>query len=92
MGDRNNEATGVHIFVNRMKVEFDKVEQTGASILETAGFSGEAWDLLKLQGEGDPTGGEPIGAQEVVELKNGEHFRAIPGNRTFGGNGDGGDR
>lgn len=77
-------APQVHIFVNRTKVEFDDPAQTGASILQAAGFAGDDWDLLKLQGEGDATGGVLVTAQEAVHLKNGEHFRAIPGNRTFG--------
>ena len=76
--------TDVIVFVNRRKVEFDVPQATGAGILKAAGFAGTDWDLFLLQGEGDLTGGKLIGADEVVPLKNGEHFRAIPGNRTFG--------
>ena len=76
--------TQVHIFVNRSKVELDITQLTGAQLLQKAGFSGTGWDLFLLHGEGDPTGGTLIRSDEVLTLKNGEHFRAIPGNRTFG--------
>jgi hypothetical protein len=56
---------------------------TGRAILALADF-GEDHDLFRLQGEGDRTGGTPIGLDEVVAIKAGEHFRAIPGNRNFG--------
>jgi hypothetical protein len=74
----------VVIFVNRRKLELDQTEITGASLLVAAGFQGEGWDLLRLQGEGDPTGGTLIQATDTIELKEGERFRVIPGNRTFG--------
>lgn len=74
----------VHVFVNRRKVEFSSMEVTGKEILETAGFTGQGWDLLQLQGEGDPTGGTLIMWDQRVTVKNGDHFRVIPGNRTFG--------
>lgn len=74
----------VHVFVNRRKVELAAGEMTAAELLRAAGFEGEGWDLLRLQGEGDPTGGDPIVATEVLHLKNGDRFRVIPGNRTFG--------
>ena len=75
----------VHVFVNRRKVEFQTAEVTGQQLLEAAGFLGSEWDLLWLQGEGDPTGGTLIMYTQNLVLKNGEHFRVIPGNRTFGG-------
>jgi hypothetical protein len=74
----------VHVFVNRQKVELPTTELTGAQLLERAGFQGNTWDLLRLQGEGDPTGGTVIQAAQVITVKNGEHFRVLPGNRTFG--------
>ena len=74
----------VEVFVNRRKLELHQMEITGAGLLEAAGFQGQAWDLFKLQGEGDPSGGELIQATDVIRLKNGERFRVIPGNRTFG--------
>lgn len=73
----------IHIFVNRRKLDLDSTEMTGRELLAAAGF-GEGYDLLQLQGEGDPTGGTVILADQVVKLKNGDHFRVIPGNRTFG--------
>jgi len=77
-------ATKVEVFVNRRKLELHQTAITGADLVEAAGFQGEGWDLFKLQGEGDPTGGELIQATDTIELKNGERFRVIPGNRTFG--------
>ena len=78
------DGTAVHIFVNRRKVEFSSTQVTGEEILRKAGFAGNDWDLFLLQGEGDPTGGTLIQFNQTVTLKNGEHFRVIPGNRTFG--------
>ena len=77
--------TAIHIFVNRKKLEFDMSEFTGAELLDKAGFEGQQWDLLRLQGEGDLTGGELVMFDQRLELKNGDRFRVIPGNRTFGG-------
>lgn len=80
----NMSATGVVVFVNRRKLDLDVTQLTGAQLLEKAGFTGNQWDLLLLQGEGDPSGGELILANQMLTLKDGEHFRVIPGNRTFG--------
>jgi hypothetical protein len=77
-------ATGVHVFVNRRKLDLPSEEITGAGLVAAAGFEGQAWDLFQLQGEGDPTGGTLIQANETLHLKDGERFRVIPGNRTFG--------
>ena len=74
----------IHIFVNRRKLEVGQDELTGEQILRLASFTGNEWDLLRLQGEGDPTGGEVILFNQTIKVKNGEHFRVIPGNRTFG--------
>jgi hypothetical protein len=76
--------TTIHVFVNRRKLELETGELTGAELLERAGFEGQAWDLLRLQGEGDPSGGELVMFDRTLTLKNGEHFRVLPGNRTFG--------
>lgn len=73
----------IHIFVNRRKLDLESTEMTGRELLAAAGF-GEGYDLLQLQGEGDPTGGTVILADQPLKLKNGDHFRVIPGNRTFG--------
>jgi len=77
-------STTIEVFVNRRKLELHTAEMTGAQLLELAGFEGQDWDLLQLQGEGDPTGGQPVQANQTLHLKSGEHFRVIPGNRTFG--------
>ncbi len=77
-------STKLHIFVNRRKLELDEREVTGAELLGTAGFEGSSWDLLELQGEGDPTGGSLVMFDQTLSSKNGDHFRVIPGNRTFG--------
>jgi hypothetical protein len=81
---KTNPGHEIHIFVNRRKIEIDSVEITGEQLLAKAGFAGKDWDLLRLQGEGDPTGGTLVMWDQVITLKNGEHFRVIPGNRTFG--------
>lgn len=83
-GKAKKDESEVHIFVNRRKVELTMLELTGEQLLSAAGFSGREWDILRLQGEGDPTGGTLIMWNETLMLKNGEHFRVIPGNRTFG--------
>jgi hypothetical protein len=75
---------GVHVFVNRRKIELATTQLTGEQLLIAAGFTGKEWDLLRLQGEGDPTGGTLIMFSETITAKNGDHFRVIPGNRTFG--------
>lgn len=71
------------VFINRQKYEVEKRPMTGRAILAVAGFA-EGYDLLLLQGEGDPTGGEIVLADQTIEIKAGLHFRVIPGNRTFG--------
>lgn len=76
--------TKLHVFVNLQKVDIERQEMTGEELLREAGFAGNEWDLLLLRGEGDPTGGELIMFTESLQLKNGLHFRVIPGNRTFG--------
>lgn len=78
------QSKGIHVFVNRQKVELDTTELTGEQLLAAADFSGKEWDLLRLQGEGDPSGGVLIMFNETIVVKNGDRFRVIPGNRTFG--------
>lgn len=84
MTAKTERATKIGIFVNRRRLEIDQTELTGAELLAAAGFEGQGWDLLKLQGEGDPTGGDLILFTDPIQLKNGDRFRVIPGNRTFG--------
>jgi len=76
-------AKTIHIFINRRRVETSKGSATGSEILALADY-GTDYELYRLKGEGDPTGGELIGPDETTELKNGLHFRAIPGNANFG--------
>ncbi len=76
--------TKIHVFVNRRKIDLEADELTGEQLLRAAGFEGNQWDLLRLQGEGDPSGGEVIMFNQTIKVKNGDHFRVIPGNRTFG--------
>jgi hypothetical protein len=71
------------LFVNRKKVEASASPMTGEAILDLAGF-GADHDLFLLQGEGDPTGGTPVGLDQEIPIKPGMHFRAIPSNRNFG--------
>jgi hypothetical protein len=73
----------IHIFINRRKYTAPANEMTGRAIMQLAGL-GDDHDLFALQGEGDPTGGTPVGLDQEVALREGEHFRAIPGNRNFG--------
>ena len=73
----------VPIFINRRRYGTPREAMSGREILALAGF-GEDHDLFLLQGEGDPTGGTPIGLDQEVQVKPGQHFRAIPGNRNFG--------
>jgi hypothetical protein len=76
--------TKIEIFANRRRLEVSQTEITGAALLEAAQFEGDGWDLLKLQGEGDPSGGALVEATDAIHLKSGDRFRVIPGNRTFG--------
>lgn len=75
----------VPIFINRRRYEVAPGTVSGSAILAVAGL-GEGYDLLLLNGEGDPTGGELILGDQQVAIRAGLHFRAIPGNRTFGSN------
>jgi hypothetical protein len=76
-------AKAVPIHINRQPYKTDEDQLTGREILGLAGL-GEDHDLFLLQGEGDRTGGSPIGLDQTVDIKPGMHFRAIPSNRNFG--------
>lgn len=77
--ERNREFT---IFINKKKVTTSAESLTGAEIKALAGYGAE-FDLFLLQGEGDPAG-RAIADGDRVEIKNGLHFRVLPGNRNFG--------
>lgn len=81
---KRNQDHQIHIFVNRRKIPVDDATVTGAELLNIAGFDGDQWDLLQLQGEGDPSGGTVILADKQLTLHNADRFRVVPGNRTFG--------
>lgn len=72
-----------HLHLNRREVEARETPMTGLEILALGDY-GADYELYLLQGEGDPTGGELISHERRLELKNGLHFRAIPGNANFG--------
>jgi hypothetical protein len=74
----------IFVFVNRKKVNLESAELSGEALVRAAEFEGNQWDLLRLQGEGDPSGGEVVLFNQIITVKNGDHFRVIPGNRTFG--------
>lgn len=85
MATKNPEAQAVlvKIIINRRVYEVEARPMTGREILAVAGFH-EGYDLYLLGLEMDPTGGELILADQVVEIKSEMRFRAIPGNLTFG--------
>lgn len=76
--------TKLHVFVNRQKLDLDTDEITREDLMAAAGFASEGHDIFRLQGEGDPSGGTLVAANETLQLKNGDRFRIIPGNLTFG--------
>lgn len=72
-----------NILINRRRFDAPSTPLTGVQILSLAGYGGD-YGLYLLHGEGDPTGGRLVVPDEEVEIKNGLHFRAIPGNANFG--------
>ena len=76
-------ASPFHIFINRRDIEAPTSPMTGLTILALGDYGSE-YELYLLQGEGDPTGGDLIPHDRELDLKNGLHFRAIPGNANFG--------
>lgn len=77
------EKHGVPIFVNRRKFEVKESSLSARQILALVGL-GEGYDLRLLKGEGDPGEGECLLADQAVPIRPGLHFRAVPGNCTFG--------
>ena len=74
----------IRVFVNRQLLELHVGTLSGEELLVAAGFEGQGWDLFRLRGEGDPSGGQLILFNDTITVKNGDRFRVIPGNRTFG--------
>lgn len=64
-----------HFFVNTEKVYTEETQLTGAQIKQLAGVP--TTDLLELKNDKD----EPvvINDDQLVEIKNGMHFRTHPG-------------
>ena len=75
--------SGTTIHINRKRFETEAGSMTGREVLALGGFADDH-DLFLLVGEGDRTGGSPIGLDQEVEIRPGMHFRAIPSNRNFG--------
>jgi hypothetical protein len=71
------------IHLNRRLLEAPSSPMAGSAILALGGY-GTEYELYELNGEGDPTGGVLVAPDAEVQLKNGLHFRAIPGNANFG--------
>jgi hypothetical protein len=72
-----------HLHLNRRRVDAPKTPMNGLEILGLGDY-GADYELYLLQGEGDPTGGQLIPHDRALDLKDGLHFRAIPGNANFG--------
>ena len=75
--------TPIRIHINRRTFEAERSPMTGLEILGLANY-GPDYELYRLQGEGDKTGGTLVQHHENVSLSPGLHFRAIPGNANFG--------
>ncbi len=71
------------IHINRRAVEAPRSPMTGLEILALGDYGAE-YELYELHGEHDPSGGQLVGHDSETALKNGLHFRAIPGNANFG--------
>lgn len=74
----------IKVHVNRKLVEMDHTEGTVCDVLVAGGFAGNDWDVLLLQGEGDPSGGELLDPTATIHFEAGQHFRVLPGNRNLG--------
>jgi len=70
--------THFEIFVNNKPYKTDLDKMTGQQIKALAGVPSD-YELFLVKGKES----EPIGSNQTVEIKNGEHFRAIPPG-TFG--------
>lgn len=76
-------AQKLHVFINLQRVELDTDQMTGQQLLQKAGFTSN-FDLFLLHGEGDPSGGTKLQLNQLLALKNGQHYHAVPSNPTFG--------
>jgi hypothetical protein len=74
MSEPKSEKEGLHIFVNRRKFEEGdgvRPEMTGAQIAVLVGVPAEN-AVVRI--DSGPDKGKQIGKDEVVHVKNGEHF------------------
>ena len=74
----------VRVFVNHEAVELEGDRIRVKELLEIASFQGNEWDLMRLDRKDDLSGGTPVDLDTFLELRPEEHFRVIPGNRTYG--------
>lgn len=74
---------GIHVFVNNRKVRLKNSRITGYELLRQSGFSeAEHWNLYRLQGENDLSGGRLVGCDEVLEVRDGDWFRVTEGHQS----------
>jgi hypothetical protein len=71
------------IHINSRRFEAPRSPMSVLELHELAGYDA-SYILFRLQGEGDPSGGEQLANDSSIELKNGLHFRGIPSNANFG--------
>jgi len=74
----------VRVLINHETLEIDSSRISTRDLLEGAGYEGDEWHLIKLNGQADPTGGVRVESNGALTLKDGDHFRVVPGNATFG--------
>lgn len=74
MSEQKNEKEGLHIFVNRRKFEEGdgvRPEMTGGQI---AALVNVPADNAVVRIDSGPDKGKQVGINEVIHIKNGEHF------------------
>ncbi len=69
-------STAIHFFVNRTHLTTERRQLTGAEIKAMAGV--DPTDLLELRDEGRRL---PIQNDQLVDMKEGQHFITYPGGR-----------
>ncbi|MGB6433548.1 MAG: multiubiquitin domain-containing protein [Bradyrhizobium sp.] len=78
-GDHGGHGEKITVLVNEKRVVFDKEQQTGISIKQAAIVQGVAIQpdfVLSIERGGGKT--ELIGDDEVIKLRDGDRFLAIP--------------
>lgn len=74
----------VKVHVNKRLVEIPEGTPTIEQLLIVAGYDPALQEVRLLKGEGDVSGGEPLGMSASFSFKSGQHFRVIPINRNLG--------